>query len=125
MLDLAPIKARLGAATPGPWHSCADDRCQCPTVMCDHYPVAEITKGPWGDEYPALRFVGETSLDRKVEAYIERIEYGSVSDEQALANRSFIREAPTDIAALIAEVEYLRMLIAGKPADSQTAPLRT
>lgn len=76
--------------------------------MCDDYPVARVTKGSWGDEYPALRIVGETSLNQKVEAYNELIEYGAVPEAEALANRAFIREAPTDIAALIAEVEQLR-----------------
>lgn len=75
--------------------------------MCDDYPVAEVTKGPWGDTYPALRVVGG-SLGSKAEAYLERIEYGNVPEAEALANRTFIREAPTDIAALIAEVERLR-----------------
>lgn len=108
MLDLEPIKARLAAATPGPWHSCDDNKCKCPTIMCDDYPVADVTKGPWGDSYPALRIVGDTSLNQKVEAYRELIEYGNVPEAEALANRAFIREAPTDIAALIAEVEQLR-----------------
>lgn len=108
MLDLEPIKARLAAATPGPWHSCADDGCKCPTVLCDNYPIAEVVKGQWGDEYPSVRLVGNTSLDMKAEAYMERITYGEVPESEALANRAFIREAPTDIAALIAEVERLR-----------------
>lgn len=107
-IDLEPIKTRLAAATPGPWHSCPDNGCKCTMVMCDDYPVAEVTKGPWGDEYPALRFVGDSSLDRKAEAYMERIEYGNVSDQLALANRAFIREAPADVA----EVESLRHEVA-------------
>ncbi len=76
-------------------------------IMCDDYPVAEVTKGPWGDTYPALRVVGG-SIDGKAEAYLERIEYGHVPEAEALANRAFIREAPADISALIAEVERLR-----------------
>lgn len=107
MLDLEPIKARLAAATPGPWSSCPDDGCKCRMVSCADYPVAEVTKGAWGDDYPSVRLVGN-SLDLKAEAYMEQITYGEVSEEQFIANRRFIREAPADIAALIAEIERLR-----------------
>jgi len=91
-------------------------------IMCNDYPVAEVTKGSWGDEYPALRFVGDSSIDRKAEAYMERIEYGSVSDAVAMANRAFIREAPTDIAALIAEVETLRSKLSSGDAVEALYP---
>lgn len=107
MLDLDPIKARLAAATRGPWHSCADDGCKCPMVLCDDYPVAEVVKGKWGDDYPSVRLIGN-SLELKAEAYMEQITYGEVPEAEALANRAFIREAPSDIAALIAEIERLR-----------------
>lgn len=108
MLDLEPIKARLVAATPGPWHSCPDDGCKCVMVSCDDYPVAEVTKGKWGDDYPAVRLVGTSSLDMKAEAYMEQITYGEIDEKTAMANRAFIREAPADIAALVAEIEELR-----------------
>ena len=79
MLDLNPIKARLAAATPGPWHSCRDDGCKCPMVLCDDYPVAEVVKGAWGDDFPSVRLVGN-SLELKAEAYMEQITYGEVPE---------------------------------------------
>ena len=87
MLDLDPIKARLAAATPGPWGSCPDDGCKCSAIMSPDYPVAEVTKGAWGDDFPAVRLVGESSLNMKAEAYMEQITYGEVSEQQFLANR--------------------------------------
>lgn len=109
MLDLEAIKARLAAATAGPWSSCPDDGCKCRIVSCGDYPIAEVTKGPWGDDFPSIRIAGP-SLDRKAEAFMDQITYGEVSDQQFIANRAFIREAPADIAALIAEIEQLRSL---------------
>lgn len=106
-LDLEPIKERLRQATPGPWHSCRDGGCKCTIVSCDDYPVANVVKGAWGDDYPSIRLTGN-SLDLKAEAYMEKITYGEVAEAEALGNRALIREAPTDIAALIAEVERLR-----------------
>lgn len=110
MLDLEPIKARLAAATPGPWSSCDDNACKCTNVVCADYPIANVTKGKWGDEFPAIRLVGN-ALENKAEAYMEMFEYGEVLEHQAMANRAFIRESPTDIAALIAEVERLRAVV--------------
>ena len=80
--------------TPGPWHACHDGKCPCATVMAEEFPVATITRGDWGDEYPAIRLVGESSFDMKAEAYIERITYGCVSDELAAANVRLIASAP-------------------------------
>jgi hypothetical protein len=68
--------------------------------MCDHYPVAQVTHGDWGDEYPAIRLVGDSSFDRKAEAYMEMINYGTVSDATARANWHLISAAPELLAAL-------------------------
>lgn len=106
MLDLEPIKARLAAATPGPWSSC--DKCKCTSIACSGYPVANVVKGKWGDEFPAVRLTGTGPLTATAEAYMEMYEYGEVPEEEAMGNRAFIREAPTDVAALVAEVERLR-----------------
>jgi hypothetical protein len=106
MLDLEPIKARLAAATQGPWSSC--DTCKCTAVNSEDGPVANVVKGKWGDDFPAIRLVGNSSLDMKAEAYMEQFTYGEISEELALANRALIREAPSDLAALIVEVERLR-----------------
>ena len=86
--------------TPGPWHTCRDAKCSCFTVMADDHPIAEVTHGAWGDEYPAVRLVGDSSFDLKAEAYIERIEYGSVDEAVARANWRLIAAAPDLLAAL-------------------------
>lgn len=67
MLDLEPIKARLAAATPGPWEM-QDEYIACP----DGDFVCTIVDG------------------------------GTERDAMLIAN------APTDLAALVAEVEALR-----------------
>lgn len=110
MLDLEPIKARLAAATPGPWSSCPDDGCKCTSIACSDYPVADVIKGKWGDSFPAVRLVGDGPLSYRAEAYTEMYEYGEIPEAEAMANRALIREAPADIAALIVEVERLRAI---------------
>ncbi len=88
-----------GHHTPGPWHTCREGKCSCFTVMSDHHPVAQITHGDWGDEYPAIRLVGP-SLDQRAEAYMEQITYGSVGDAAARANWRLIAAAPDLLEAL-------------------------
>ena len=84
----------MGKHTPGPWSVCGDGDCSCMTVAAPDHPVAQVTSGKWGDEYAALRIVGESSLDQKVEAYTAMIEYGSVDAEAAKANALLIAAAP-------------------------------
>ncbi|KKN77921.1 hypothetical protein LCGC14_0354860 [marine sediment metagenome] len=72
--------------TPGPLTVCNRGECTCLQIWCPDHPVAEVTHGDWGDDYPALRFVGNSSLDHKVEAYMEQITYGSIGRETAKAN---------------------------------------
>ncbi len=79
-------------ATPGPWNVCSGNRkaqgiCTCFTVSCADHPIADVAHGEWGDSYPSLRFVADTTtLDRKVEAYMEHTAYGSIPESQAVAN---------------------------------------
>lgn len=80
-LDLAPIKARLAAATPGPWNLSGD----CMTIT----QTSHITRDVW-------------TIPRS-------------HDDMRL-----IAHVPTDIAALIAEVERLRALIAANLAEVET-----
>lgn len=68
--------------------------------MCNDYPVAQVTNGDWGDDYPSIRLVGG-SLDRKAEAYMEQITYGHVSEPTARANWRLISAAPDLYAALV------------------------
>jgi flavin-dependent dehydrogenase len=78
MIDLEAIKARLSAATPGPWRRDGNHR----------------AKVRGGDGDTLTRVVPESSD-----------EPWSPTDE---ANADLIAHAPGDIAALIAEVERLR-----------------
>lgn len=89
------------AHTPGPWHFCGNERggCSCSTVLCADYPVAKVTLGAWGDDYPSIRLVGG-SLELKAEAFMEQITYGEVSKETAVANARLIAAAPEMIDAL-------------------------
>ena len=79
----------------GTWSACRDGKCSCKVVMSDHYPVATVTHGEWGDEYPAIR-----SVDGKVEAYMHRDVYGTVSEDAARRNALLIAAAPDLYAAL-------------------------
>ena len=78
MIDLEAIKARLSAATPGPWRRDGNHR----------------AKVRGGDGDTLTRVVPESSD-----------EPWSPTDE---ANADLIAHAPGDIAALVAEVERLR-----------------
>jgi hypothetical protein len=87
-MDLEPIKKRLAAATPGPWRA----------QEFDSYP---------GDEGSAI--VGGYSVG--LVAYAVRPDFGAASgydEAQCDRDAQFIAHAPTDIAALIAEVEKLK-----------------
>lgn len=87
-------------STPGPWMACDNGKCSCKVVSCADFPIARITCGEWGDDYPSLRLVGTSSLDIKAEAFMERIAYGTVSEEMATANARLIAAAPDLLAAL-------------------------
>ena len=87
---------------PTPWRMCGEDRdgCVCGQIWCHDYPIAVVTRGTWGDKYPALRFVDQqgkecagTSIGARAEAYIEMIEYGEVPPGLAMANARFIVQA--------------------------------
>ncbi len=90
------------AHTPGPWHVCRGGACSCFTVMSDHHPVAEITHGAWGDSWPAIRVV-PGNLGATAEAYLERSDYGTVSDDEARANWHLIASA-TEMYGLLKSV---------------------
>lgn len=84
----------MSGFTPGPWTACCEGACQCKQVGAEHGPVAKIISGKWGDDYAAIRLVGESSLDYKAEAYMEQITYGEVSEEEGRANARLIAAAP-------------------------------
>ena len=82
MLDLEPIKARLTAATPGPW------------LINDDHGLA-VEDGSRN---------GPTGYGRWICGEINN----NYERERNRANATFIAAAPEDIAALIAEVELAR-----------------
>ena len=87
--------------TPGPWKACNDGKCSCFIVSGADHPVAKVISGKWGDDYPALRLVGPTSLEQKVEAYMEQITYGEIDPAEAKANAMLIAAAPRMYEALL------------------------
>lgn len=94
--------------TPGPWRACGDGDCPCKCVMAADHPIADVTHGEWGDDYPALRLVGDSSLDMRAEAYMERITYGDVPNDVATANAKLIALAPRMAEEIVRLREALR-----------------
>jgi hypothetical protein len=98
--------------TKGPWHVCDGNKsikgiCSCMSISCADHPIATVERGEWGDHYPSLRWVkGTGSLDRKVEAYMEFTGYGSIPDEEAVANAHMLAAAPELLEALKAHLTY-------------------
>ena len=85
-LDLDPIRARLAAATPGPWEN--DGGGEVGQHWSSPQPLASIVS----TEVSCMAYCYGGSAA------------GVIRDEDA----DFIAHAPTDIAALLAEVERLR-----------------
>lgn len=93
MTSLADTFEKLAKeATAGEWLAHDGERtvCKCCSVSGADHPIANVTRGEWGDEYPALRLVGESSLEQRAEPFIDRIVYGSVDEATACANAAFI-----------------------------------
>lgn len=101
-LQLAQMALALDAkAAAGPWNACHDGECPCKQVWHSDFPVAEVTHGDWGDEYPAMRFAENGGLHgTTVEAFMEKMVYGSVGKELATANAQFIALARTALPIL-------------------------
>ena len=100
--------------TPGPWHTCAKGKCSCFIVMSDDYPVASLTHGDWGDDYPAIRLVGSGSHDQKAEVYMKQNTYGSVNEATARANWHLIAAAPDLLLACKLAVTAMGDVVAAK-----------
>jgi len=54
-------------------------------IWTKDYPIAKVTSGKWGDDYPSLRIV-EPGIEAKVEAFMEQITYGEIAPEAAKTN---------------------------------------
>lgn len=135
---LEEIEARLAAASPGPWHACGTGK---PAVIPDEFamgnmltprrhphgactcgfvwsvpidaPILEVTGGPWGDTWAAIR----TNDDGVLEAFMDRMDYGEIPRDVQAANMKFIANAPTDIRALLDEITRLKALLQGNEAS--------
>lgn len=119
-LDLEPIKARLAAATPGRW------------VWVDNNVIPEDAEEAYDNDGTPLEWNGRFALQadpfdedepallsdegQPVVFVIEMVEDDASDDVFELpindADAALIANAPTDIAALVAEVERLRALVA-------------
>lgn len=91
-LDLEAIKARLDKATPGPWEW---------TI--------------WPRRHMLVHRTGMKSLLTVLETQGEAVAEYPCADE---GDRDLIQHAPTDIAALIEEVERLRAELTAERADA-------
>ena len=106
--------------TPLPWRACNDGECSCLQIWCKDHPIAEVISGDWGDDYPSIRLVGESSLDLKAEAYMEQCTYGHIPEEVAKANIQFIIKACNnygpdhDAEVLQAYKERIRRAVGGR-----------
>ena len=115
---------------PGPWTYCGQDRgdpltaaldpilgggkrtredylCECGFIWSRpaDAPIATVTLGVWGDTYPAIRIKEPGSIGAVAEPYTERIDYGEIPYECALANARLIAVAPDLLACC---VEFVR-----------------
>jgi hypothetical protein len=90
-LDLADIEARLKAATPGPWGYKAG--------FLKHYVFSLDAQEDFGIS-------------------LQELHWNDGHEVPAAANAQFIANAPTDIAALIAEVRRLRREVNKMVRDS-------
>jgi len=101
----AELRELAAKATPRPWHACSCGKCG--QVWCDDYPVAEVTRGDWGDDYPSIKLTGP-SIDVRAEAVMEQITYGHVSDELANANAAYLAAAANELPSLLDDNDALR-----------------
>lgn len=102
--ELAAIRERLAKATPGPWKTRTSfglDRCEF-----------EITEEGDGESYPYIIATAHGGI-----GYLNNVPTEGVP----AANAALIANAPTDLAALLAEVDILRGLLADAALDGRPA----
>jgi len=76
-------------------------------IGCPSHPICDLTRGEWGDYFPSIRLVGETSLDIKAEAFMDGLPYGCVPVEESKANAEFIVRACNSHYELLEALEDL------------------
>lgn len=104
----------------GPWHTCRNGKCKCGGVWTRDFPVAEVTRGDWGDEYPAIRHIeGDGMAGTAVEAYMEKMVYGHIEDWFAEAAAKLIAAAPDMYATLERAAFEIRCGLAGPDTISR------
>jgi hypothetical protein len=118
-LDLEPIKKRLAAATPGPWKWCDGNGVPEDAGQVYLYKGGELElQDPYVfDGFYSLWQhieIEEPEGEAQEEPVISQIEYEGYIHEMTISKEdaALIAAAPTDIAALIAEVERLREQLA-------------
>ena len=87
--ELKEIEERCNKATPGPWRACHEGTCSCSQIWSQSadVPVAEVTRGEWGD----------TGLP-----------YGKIPEKIAESNSLFITHAREDIPKLLGYIKELQ-----------------
>mgnify|MGYP001563462158 CR=1 FL=1 len=92
MLDLDALEKLHGETSKGDWRACHEGKCKCGTIWCPDYPVADVTRGEWGDTYPELVVDHDKSICGSVvvKAETKMVAYGEVKEEQAIANAQAI-----------------------------------
>ncbi len=125
-METAELRLLLEAASPRPWNACKDGECTCGQIWTESgdHPVADVTRGVWGDTYPALRAIESPTSGMSgtaVEAYLERIEYGEVGPTIAAANAKLIVALVNEIEPLLNEVEMLRKKVVSLEIDRGVA----
>ena len=101
-LDLDPIKERLAAATPGPLGFST-----APAEGSSESPAEYVANAFTG--YGEMYVVWDTSTEGNPEGYVLTAVTGD--GPRASANAELYANAPSDLAALVAEVERLRATV--------------
>jgi len=111
--DLSRLESLAREATPGPWENCGHERggCGCGAVWSipADSPVATVTLGEWGDEWPVI----DKDADGNPIAIMRKSSYGEVPPALGKANAAYIAAAnPAAVLALIERVTAQDELLA-------------
>ena len=92
-------------------HKHTGEPCQCGFIwdVIDDCIIAQVIRGEWGDEYPAIRIKTPGAIGEKAEPYMEKIVYGSVDKATADANTYLMVVAPEAVNLLEQFVLYDRL----------------